>query len=65
MKRFLEELKKKRQIWKIITKRRDNMIGHMLLKLIIEGYVDGKIGRGRPRMEYISQIMKDMEIGSY
>jgi len=34
------------------------MIGHTLrhdnlLKLIIEGYIDGKTGRGGPRMEYI------------
>jgi len=48
----LGRIKEKRQIWKTITKRRDNMIGHTLyhyslLKLIIEGYVDGKTGRGR------------------
>jgi len=36
-----------------------------LLKLIIEGNVDGKTERGRPRMEYISQIIKDMDTGSY
>lgn len=32
-------------------------------KLITEEYVDGN--RGRPRMEYISRIMKDTGIGSY
>jgi len=36
-----------------------------LLKLIIKRCVDGKTGRERPRMEYISQIMKNMDIGSY
>jgi len=63
-------MKEKRQIWKIITKRWDNMIGHTLrhdslLKLIIEGYVDGKTGRGSPIMEYVSDIMKDIGIRSY
>jgi len=36
-----------------------------MLKLIIERYVDGKIGRGKPRMEYVLQIMKDMDMESY
>lgn len=41
------------------------MIGHRsrhntLLKLIIKGYLDGKTGKERPRMEYMTQIMKDM-----
>lgn len=60
----------KRQIWIIIINSRDNMIGHTLrydnlLKLIIEGYVDDKTGRERPRMDYISQIMRDLDLGSY
>lgn len=46
------------------------MIGHTLrhdslLKLIIKGYVDDKTGRERPRMDYISQIMRDLDLGSY
>lgn len=46
------------------------MIGHTLrhdslLKLIIEEYMNGKTGRERPRIEYISQIMNDMNMGSY
>lgn len=32
--------------------------------MIIEGCVDNKTGRGRLRMEYISKIMKDMDIRS-
>lgn len=44
------------------------MIKHTLrhgsfLKLIIEEYMDDKTGRGKPKMEYISQIMKDMNMG--
>lgn len=27
--------------------------------------MDGKTGRERPRLGYISQIMKDMNMGSY
>lgn len=47
----------------------DNMIKHTLcnnslLKLIIEGCVDGKTRRGRPRVKYISQIM-DMNMENY
>lgn len=47
---------------------RNNMIGNTLchdslLKLIIEGYVDGETGRGKPRIEYISQIMEDIGHG--
>lgn len=33
-----------------------------LLKLIIEEHMDGKTVRGRPRVEYISQIMKDIHM---
>lgn len=44
-----------------------NMIRYILrhdslLKLIIEEYMDGKTVKGRPRMEYISQIMKDVHM---
>lgn len=35
------------------------------LRIIIEGYVECKTGIGRPRMDYISQIRKDMDMGSY
>jgi len=36
-----------------------------LLGLIIEGCVDGKNPRGKPRMEYMQQIMKDRGCNSY
>ena len=31
-----------------------------LMKKIIEGQVDGKRGKGRPRMCYLGQIIKDV-----
>lgn len=36
-----------------------------LLKLIIEGSVEGKNHRRWPRLEYIQQIIKDQECNSY
>lgn len=50
-------IKEKRQIWKVITKRSGNITGHKLrhdslMRLIIEGYADGKTGRGRPGQSY-------------
>lgn len=47
-----------------------NMMNHMLrhdslLKMIIESDVDHKTGKGRPRMEYIPQIMKDIGINNH
>lgn len=55
---------------KYLKRRRNHLVGHILrhnglLKLIIEGTVDGKNSRGRPRLEYMSQIMEDMSCGSY
>lgn len=44
------------------------MIGHVLrheslLKTILEGDVEGHIGRGRLRVEYMTQVMKDVNKG--
>lgn len=69
-KEILRRIKEKRQIWKIRSNRRDNMIGHTLrharlLKLNIEGYKDSKSGRGRLRMEYTSHTMQNMNMGIY
>ncbi|KAF0760252.1 craniofacial development protein 2-like [Aphis craccivora] len=36
-----------------------------LSKTVIEGDVEGHIGRGRPRMEYMKQIIIDMGKNSY
>ena len=36
-----------------------------LMKTIIEGQVNGKRGKGRPRMYYIGQIIKDVREKKY
>ncbi|VVC40587.1 Reverse transcriptase domain [Cinara cedri] len=50
--------------------RRAKIIGHLLRheslsKTVIEGDVEGHIGKGRPRMEYMKQIIIDMGKNSY
>ena len=66
----LKRLGEKRSFWKSIVKRRVQLTGHLmrhegLLKTIIEGYVDGKRPRGRPRLRYMDQIMKDVGCTTY
>jgi hypothetical protein len=46
------------------------MVGHILrhedlMKTVLEGRVEGKNYRGRPRLEYIEQIRKDVECNTY
>jgi hypothetical protein len=46
------------------------MIGHIrrhdnLTRNVIEGDVEGYIGKGRPRIEYMKQIMIDMGKDNY
>ncbi|KAF0764776.1 craniofacial development protein 2-like [Aphis craccivora] len=46
------------------------MIGHLLRhesisKSVIEGDIEGHIGRGRPRIEYMKQILIDTGKNSY
>jgi len=36
-----------------------------LHSLILEGMIEGKRGRGRPRTCYISQVIKDARVTSY
>jgi len=51
---------------KSIQSRIDKIIGHKsLLKTIIKGDVEGHIGRGSPRTECITQIMKDTNKRNY
>jgi hypothetical protein len=52
-----------RTIWNNIEKRRTRWIGHTLrrngfVKNIIEGEIEGKVLRGRPRDKYMGQIKK-------
>ena len=51
-------------------KRRDRLIGHILrhpgiASLVMEGRVEDKNCRGRPRLEYVKQIASDVGCGSY
>jgi hypothetical protein len=50
-----------------LRRRRGRFIGHILrhsglLKTVLEGEISGKNYRERPRMEYIGQMMKDVQI---
>lgn len=60
----------KRELWQIIKVRRDKMIGHLLChdsltKNVLEGSVEDYIGRERPKMKYMKQIMIDKGKDSY
>jgi hypothetical protein len=60
----------KRSLWKDLVKRRDELIGRLLqhegtVKTIMEGRKEGKNDRGRPRVAYIKQIMKDVGCTTY
>lgn len=57
-------------MWHSIKVRKDKIIVYLprhdsLTKSVIEGDVEGYIGWGRPKMEYIKQIMVDMEKDNY
>jgi hypothetical protein len=60
-KAVLNRIKEKKILWHTIKVRRAKMIGHLLRheslsKIVIEGDVEGHIGR-TPRMEYMKQII--------
>lgn len=62
-KEVLEKMAERRNLCSI-KKRRNGRIGHVmrhsgLLKLILEGFIEGKNARGRPPKKYIQQIIKD------
>jgi len=66
----INRIKEKKVLWHTIKVRRAKMIGHLprhesLSKTVIEGDVEGHIGRERPRMEYMKQIIMDMGKNSY
>jgi|AKYZ01.1.fsa_nt_gi Reverse transcriptase (RNA-dependent DNA polymerase). len=57
-------------LWRSIVRRRTELIGHTLrheslLKTVLEGRVEGRRGRGRPRRRYMDQIMRDVNCHSY
>jgi hypothetical protein len=54
----------KRSLWYHIVRRRVTLVGHILrheglMKTVLEGRVEGKHYRGRSRLEYIEQIIKE------
>lgn len=66
----LQRVKEKRNISNIIENRRGKMIGHLIrhdsfIRNIIEGKIEGKRRRGRPRIEYIDQVKRKIDVVSY
>ena len=61
----LDRVKKERSFLNTIKIRRDRMVGHILrhrglVRDILEAEVGVKRGRGRPRLDYCSQIVEDV-----
>lgn len=59
-----------RSLMKQLKQRRAKFLGHLLrrdslAKRVIEGQIEGRNRRGRPRLEYIKQIVCDMGCQSY
>ncbi|XKL69474.1 hypothetical protein PGB90_007243 [Kerria lacca] len=59
----LRRIRGDRVIWKMLVKRRTRMIGHNLrhpvrLATVLEGMVEGKNWKGKPRQSYEDQILK-------
>ncbi|KAL4083943.1 hypothetical protein QTP88_029259 [Uroleucon formosanum] len=66
----LNEINETRKILSTIKERRWNMIGHVLrheelLYIIIEGKMNGKRDRGRPRTSYIKKMISDAGLANY
>ena len=60
----------KRSLIKTLIKRRNNLIGHILrhdglMKKTVEGQVEGKKGKERPRTKYMKQVKKDVQEKKY
>jgi hypothetical protein len=56
-------MEEERTLWKNIEKRRTRWIGHTLrhnglVKNVIEGEIEGKVLRARPREKYIGHLKK-------
>ena len=66
----LQKMGESRNIWKLLARRRDRLVGHVLrhpgiLGLMMEGLVEGSNGRGRPRLQYLRQIAEDVGCDTY
>ena len=66
----LNRVGEERSIWRTIKMRRDRMVGHILrheglVRHIMESEVGVKRGRGRPRLDYCSQIIRDVGCSSF
>lgn len=66
----LERVGEERSIWKTIVRRRTRLVGHILrhpgiVNTAIEGSIEGKNCRGRPRQEYVAQIIQDVGCERY
>src|SRR6218665_2071783 len=57
--RNIEKGGRKRSLMDIIRTRQKNWIGHILQREILEGRMEGKRGRGRPRQKHMGWIMED------
>jgi hypothetical protein len=66
----LREIGEKRQLMKQIKLRKGRWIGHILrhqclLLRILEGKIEGKRGRGRPRNNYLGKLMEELGVATY
>ncbi|KAI5634899.1 hypothetical protein NE865_12382 [Phthorimaea operculella] len=66
----LRRVDEKRALLRTIENRRGKMIGHLIrhdhfLKNIVEGKVEGRRRRGRPRRNYFEQIKEKVRVVSY
>jgi hypothetical protein len=66
----LKEINEKRTILTVIGMRKVKLIGHLLrhngfVTNIMEGRALGKKSRGRPRLSYIKNLMKELFCNSY
>ncbi|VVC25849.1 Hypothetical protein CINCED_3A016755 [Cinara cedri] len=62
--------KERRCFMKSLKKRRTKLIGYILrhnslLKRIMEGMIVGKNVVGRPPLDYLQQIMRDVDVPGY
>ena len=64
----LKRVNEERNLLGTITRRRKNWLGHILrgdnmLRDVLEGKMNGKRGRGRPRTGMVSELKGDMTYG--